>query len=205
MITELEIFNAALGYVGAQRLSGLTGTDKRQEAYQIYYEMTLGSVILDIRPRFAVKYEELNLIADISIPGYDYVYQQPGDLLQVISVTDDAGDKSGTSKTEDGTAYKWATFRVGSISKNVIGANFEDAYCEFYSSVREVSMYDADFKKALAYKLAAEIDSFLNGAPKNVQLNLGLYEAEAMKAKSRNLTKSRITMPGYQGFSAIRQ
>lgn len=205
MITELEIFNAALGYVGAGRLAGLTGTDKRQEAYQIYYEMTLDSVILDIRPRFTIKYEELNLISDTVIPGYDYVYQQPGDLLQVISVTDSAGDKSGTLVTVDGTAYKWATFRVGSISKNVIATNFEGAYAEFHARVREVSLYDSDFKKALAFKLAAEIDSFLNGAPKNVQLNLSLYESEVMKAKSRNLTKFRKTLPNYQGFSAIRQ
>jgi hypothetical protein len=121
-----------------------------------------------------------------------------------LNVTDSTSDKSGFYTNDNSATTKWAPFFIGETSKKAIATNVEDAYCEFLVRVRETTLYEPDFIKALRFHLAADCAPFLQGEKANVALHFGKYQNEVLAARGRNMIKGRKVPPTYQGFSSIR-
>jgi len=173
MITELEIFNMALGQLGITRVSNLTdSTDKRVQAYQMYYEQALRFVLADLQLSFSLKIDPLSLLSDQIVPGWDYAYQLPGDCVMVQGVM----DEDGTRETE------WGIRRIGSISDTVVCTNLVSAYIEFVQAVGETSVFPPQFVEVLKYKLAMDMAVFLTSDNGKLAANKQLFDSAKMDA-----------------------
>jgi hypothetical protein len=201
MATELEIYNMALADLGIEPVSSLTGTEKRHDAYKIYYLSSLEKCLEDIAPRFAIKRESLSLLSDITVFGFDYAYQLPGDCLSVRKIFNESDI---TDDTEDTTEYDYNVFRIGDESKTVIATSAENAVCEFLSRVRETTLYSVPFKEALRYKIAENCANYLTGDLSLMANYNSLYGTAVVLAKIDVSKEKRQTLPDYTGFTESR-
>ena len=186
MMTELEIFNLALGQLGIARLSALTdSTDKRVQAYQTFYSHALSFVMSELQMNFTIKIDPLSLLSNQTITGYTYAYSLPGDCIMIQSIM----DSEGTVETG------WELRRIGSIADTVVATNLEDAFIEYVQSVSETSVYTPQFIETLKYKLAMDMAIFLTDDSNKLIANSKLFESARIGAIGNDASQYSYVMP----------
>jgi hypothetical protein len=196
MITELEIFNLALCQLGLQPVAGLTDTsDKRVQAYKITYKQAVSFVLSELQMFFSKKTDPLNLLSDQTMPGYDYVYQYPGDALLILDVMDSDG--------EDDT--DWKVKRIGALSDAVIVSNMESAYCEYVQSVGETSNYPSHFIECLKFKIASDCAVYLTGDNQKMAINVKMYTDIKNSTVSADSLQSVSSIPDVSTYTDARE
>jgi hypothetical protein len=193
-ITDLEIMNMALATLGESRLSALTGTDKRVEAYRVYYTHTVEMVLTEMGLRFSICHAELSQLATCDIPGYEYAYTFPASALLLRSVNDSLGN----------IADKWDVVRDTSISNRIIVTNLDDAHAVYIKNVSPTVDYTAHVIEAIKYKLAAEMAVFLTDKEEKRKSNIEMYEMTKMKAKGLDNAQQRIILPETSTYTDAR-
>jgi hypothetical protein len=192
--TDLELFNMALVTLGESRVAGLIGTDKRNEAYTVFFAHCLDLVQMEMNQKFATTRDELSLLSDETLPGYAYLYTYPSDCLILRSVTDVLGNK----------ATAWDVMRYKPISNRVIACDIEDAYAEYIQDVSPSSDFTAHFIEAFRFKLAADMAIFLTDDPKKQMQCLQMYETTKAKAGGKDIMQNRAALPTTNQYTDAR-
>jgi hypothetical protein len=146
-MTQLEIYNAALASLGHdQTVAALTDTTPEANWCNRFYDQGRKMMLRLTNPTFASMYEELSDVETSDIPGWLYQWPRPGDLVSIISVTDDAGDP--------------AQFRL--LNDKII-TNVDAGGVEYIFDETDTDAFDPLFTQALIARLAADIAVPLTG------------------------------------------
>lgn len=197
MIGELEIFNMALLNLSIEPIGSLGGNDKRAIAHRTYYPNAIDNCLKSITPKFARKIESLNLISGHTIPGFDYVYQYPGDCIKFLGLRD----------PNDSRSAKWDIRRIGEISQTVIVTNIEDAVIDYISKVHETSLFPTDFRTALEYHLSMDCAVYLVGGVEGMNLRkffANEYRLSCIYARNSDFTQSKNVKSQSSPFIEVR-
>ena len=182
MITELEIYNMALADLGIDAISSLIGTEKEHSAFKIYYAQTLSYVITQLSLPTFKKTDPLSHLATLSVPGFTYIYQYPGDCLRIESIVNFNGDPVDA----------WDVRRIGDISQTVIVANLESLSAIYIARVLESSLWTTEFVECLRFKLGENIAMYLTQKRELMQLQATrYYESLALGVNRSGLEKSK--------------
>lgn len=86
IITDIDIANQALGYLGEQRISTMEEGTKEARAIKLHFLQCLEELIERHRWSFGRSRQRLTRDADAPIFGFEYSFQLPGDCLRVMDV-----------------------------------------------------------------------------------------------------------------------
>lgn len=180
--SKLSICNLALTHLGVENIESLTEACEAARKLALVFDVDLEEVLRAHGWNFATKVEALAQFANISSPGFSYVYAYPATCLFVRRLLDSSGND------RPGPALFPYPFKEILVSDNLkgIAANLADAYGEYTFKVTDTSFYDPIFVKALSRKLAASLAIPLTGKPEAEQAQTKLYLAALEEAKRVN-------------------
>ena len=175
MASKISIINMALGWLGAPPIASLQ--EKRPEAiYAVqYYDSALETTLRDHPWNFAQKRASL---APIDVPPgyagvYENAYAMPVDVVKAHKVID---------ASENDFSFVLALSEDGGAK--IILTNVESAFLAYTALVAIPELYDPDFVRALARRLAADIATpILKNNPQKVQEAETLYDRAIGKAR----------------------
>lgn len=157
MASVLTIWRQALIHVGS-RATVQSETEATREAqtlnniWQSTYEAELEAFDWD----FLTTYRTLSLLSEDAPTLWDYAYQWPSDCLSFRYIV------ASTRADDDPIAYE---IGIGTGGSKVIWTDEEDAEACYSKKVTDVSFWSADFRDALAWKLASALAMTEIGSP----------------------------------------
>lgn len=167
---KIQLISGAMVMIGANSVSSLTeGTEGivANELYDDIYEGLLGS----FRWRFASKKVQLARLVETPLNDYDYMYQLPTDLVQII-------------KGESGDDYE--------IYADKLYSNLSTVSIDYVAKVDEI-LLPAAFKLCFKYLLAANFAVPVTDNNTKAQTYTGLYEQQFRVAKNIDSTQRPST------------
>ncbi|HID9280214.1 TPA: hypothetical protein ACXIZC_002790 [Serratia marcescens] len=159
MASVIQICNVALGRLGNSRvIASLTEKSKEAAACNLFYEDCRDAVLADFPWRFATKRVAL---ADLGIeqPDWQYSYRYPVDCMRIVAIVSPDGQRFVMPDQR-------VPYEVGSDvdgTGRLIVTNLPKAWLRYVSKVTDPNMFDAEFRDALAWRLAAEIAMQITG------------------------------------------
>lgn len=171
MSSEIDICNTALGYLGDDaNVSSLSPPEGSAQAFYCarFYPIARDA-LLEMHPwSFATKRASLALLSEIPPSPWAYVYQQPSDALNFISIlAPDAQDDNSTGYA--GTAGNWCgpgpglytpqpyTSEIDSNGVEVIYTNQQYAVLRYTALVSDPTKFSLLFCESLSWLLAAKL------------------------------------------------
>ena len=167
MRSEVDICNLALNHIAQNTITSLNEASNPARKCKLYFPVAKDAVLRAHDWNFATKIELLALIADETIPGWDYLYARPANCLYIRKIYNEANIGNALP-----TQYKEIKTTNGS---RAIACDIDQAYIEFTQTVTDPNDFDSNFVEALSFKLAAMIAKSLTG---------DLALAEKMEQKS---------------------
>lgn len=153
MASVIEICNIALARIGNSRtMNSLEERTKEAAICKLFFEPMRDAVLSDFDWNFAAARVVLADLGD-PVPGWDYRYQYPTDCMKITEIL------------PKGMRYPLSErmriqFEVGSDAEGtgkVIHTNEPQATMLYVKQITDPNMFDAVFRDALAWRLAAEI------------------------------------------------
>lgn len=183
MASKIAICNMALGWLGAPPIASLAENRPEARYASQYYDSALEQTLRDHRWNFAQRRARL---AAVSVPdGYQGVYENayavPQDCVHAHTLLGAAENRMNfiLALSEDG-------------GSRIILANTAGAYLGYTALVLIPELYDPDFVRTLARRLAADIAvPLLKNNPQKVQETESLYERAIMKAKLSDMREGK--------------
>lgn len=175
-MTDTDICNMALSYIGKGVISNMEEEQENARACKLYYETTRRQILRECIWGFAHRIERLAKM-DIDIPGWEYVYGYPAECLKINKLTEEVPDYQ--------TRQYWDIYNVGSSIK-VVAAHLENAYIDYTWDVKDPNLWDDIFVQAFAHLLASRLAQRLVGNPQLVQQEYQFYQATIMAAKTQD-------------------
>lgn len=175
MASKIAICNMALGWLGAPPIASLTENRPEARYADQYYDSALETTLRDHRWNFAQRRVRL---APVTVPEgyagvYEYAYALPTDCLQAHKVLD---------VVENEFDFEVALAPDG--GSKILLTKTTAAYLAYTAKVTVPELYDPDFTRALAKRLAADLAvPILKNNPQKVQEAETLYERALVKAK----------------------
>lgn len=133
---SVTICNYALLMLGIPAITSLDDPNNNARLCRSFYPQLRDRVLRDHTWSFATAYCTLQRIEADGIPGYQFAYSLPADVLRVIRLADDS-------------EYR----RIG----DTLYANSGSPVLEYVRQVADPNEFDPVFVEALQYLLAAEI------------------------------------------------
>lgn len=169
--TKTSIINTALSRVGAHNVTAVFQDSPSAQMADAAWQRSL-SYCLSLWPwAFALRYQTLAQSADVPAPGHRYCFALPPDCLRVVSAT---------AVNQWDVPYMLAGERlhanVGSLTLCYVSA--------------EVTVFPDHFADVLAWRLAAEISSYVEQGG-NAGEYLQMFEASLDRAKVEDAQTAR--------------
>ena len=142
MASEVDICNSALTKIGATLITSLTQSHKNATACNARYEDLRDDLLRTHTWNFATERVKLAQLSTEPTFGYDYEYQLPSDWIRVVSVHDVDYDRAVVKYKIEGTKLL---------------TNASTIYLRYIKVVTDANEMTADFREALAWRLAAEL------------------------------------------------
>lgn len=167
MASKIAICNMALGWLGAPPIASLTENRPEARYADQYYDIALEQCLRDHRWNFAQRRVRL---AEVDVPdGYGAVYENayalPVDCLMAHTVLD-----AGANEME----FEIALAPDG--ASKIILTHTVDAFLSYTARVDITELFDPNFSRALARRLAADLAvPILKNNPQKVQEAETLY------------------------------
>lgn len=159
MASVIQICNVALGRLGNSRvIASLTEKSKEAAVCNLFYEDCRDAVLADFPWRFATKRVALADL-DIEQPDWQYSYRYPTDCMRIVAIVSPDGERFVTPEQR-------IPYEVGSDENGtgrLILTDLQKAWLRYVSKVTDPNMFDAEFRDALAWRLAAEINMQITG------------------------------------------
>lgn len=152
-MTEAGVCNLALLRVG-QRLQIQALTDNTPEARvaRVAFENARAVVLAEHPWTFATRYATLALVADVTRPGYDYVYACPSDMAVDRYVW------SGVRRPANDQAIPYTIVDGhGDSAGSVLATNLEDAELCYTSNEVSIARYPAAVTDAIAWLMVPDL------------------------------------------------
>jgi len=191
----ISICNDALAHLGMNPITDINGTDPSSVACNRYFLSNRDDVLRELAWGFATTIEPLEDIDDEDelILGWEFAYTYPSQALSIWNVFNE-----GTISAKNNQEFE--LYYSPSLNVKKICSNLERAYAEYTYKVSDVSIWDAKFRKALTYKLAASMAHLLIGDP-NIGLRMtelynGIIE-EAKRLDSSEKKKKPVVESSY--------
>lgn len=144
---QIKIINAALTRTGNNQITGLDDGSVEAEIAAANYEEVVWEELSDHPWSFAKKSAELNKLAETPENEWTYVYEEPADLLELVTVT----------QSKAGVAYERNANKIFSHADNTNTAVF----CEYIARVEE-TLWPGKFRAAIIERLEALFIRALN-------------------------------------------
>lgn len=183
-----DICNIALSNLGTSKpiVTLHEGTTEADECSK-RYAPARDTVLRDFPWNFANRHVVLSAVTDVTDTalfedaGWGYVYEYPDNCVNAILVYNESTNQSETKEK----------FRVTSVDdagteKLRILSNIEGAYLEYTAQIRNVRLYDPQFKDALAFRLAADLAMPLKSSTNDRDKMMQYYNAILAQAKHSN-------------------
>ena len=170
MASPVQVCNRALSRIGIDQLiEDLNDPNNRAQACLQHYDDCRIELLQDFPWGFAQKVVQLAEVADVTVPGWRYVYRYPIDCLRAQQVTDEAGGRGAT-----GNIFRdiWAYDLPGEMlmripfsvmadpvtaGARVIVTDLELAYLWYTADVTDINQFPPLARSALSWKIASEI------------------------------------------------
>lgn len=170
MASPVQVCNRALSRIGIDQLiEDLNDPTNRAQACLQHYDDCRIELLQDFPWGFAQKVVQLAEVADVTVPGWKYVYRYPSDCLRAQQVTDEAGGRGAT-----GNIFRdiWAYDLPGEMlmrvpfsvmadpvtaGARVIVTDLELAYLWYTADVDDINQFPPLARSALSWKIASEI------------------------------------------------
>lgn len=192
MITVVDICNKALNYLQARPIQTIDDNTEEAIRCKAVFDIVRDTVLADHEWEFATYFEdELTLIVDETIPGWDYLYEIPLDCLAIRKLfIDDA--------STDPDPIEHRRCISPDTLEPAIAVNIESPILEYTMQVTDPKYWTTSFAEALSLKLASEIGAPLTGKSELATQALNLYairisEAKRLDAGDRNTEETRKT------------
>ncbi|MFQ6256118.1 hypothetical protein ACLMPK_01215 [Yersinia enterocolitica] len=186
MASEIEICNIALSRIGNSRtINGLNEQSKEAAVCSLHYEPCRDSVLSDFPWNFAMKRVAL---ADLGNPPPDWMfsYRYPTDCMRIIEIMV-PGIRFPTNAMRP--TYEVASDADG--TGKLLLTNQNDAWLRYVGRVTDVNMFDAIFRDALSWRIAAEIAMPLAASGDLGNKAFQMYNNTILSAGSRSMNESQ--------------
>lgn len=193
MASVVSICNLALNLIGQRSITSLSENTNASRACNLIYDTIRDSVLRDNNWNFASITEELTLLSNETIPGWDFIYVYPVKSLAVRKIIQE-GD------TEDQLPHPYSTPLAPTSKQRCIATNVEYAYAEYTYQVTDPNLYDGTFIDALSFRLASSLAQSIAG---NAQLSQQLLTAYRNIVDQAKLSNAREGSPKRNNYSAL--
>lgn len=167
MASKIAICNMALGWLGSPPIASLTENRPEARYADQYYDLALEQCLRDHRWNFAQRRERLASI-DVPegyLPVFSFAYAMPTDSIMAHTVFDAAGIE-----------HKFEVALSADGGSKIILTHIENAFLAYTAKVTNTELFDPNFARALARRLAADlVVPVLKNNPQKVQEAETLY------------------------------
>lgn len=189
MASEIQIANRALTKLGAARIISFDDDNKQGRAIKSCFYDLRDDELRSHRWSFAMK--RTSLPADSAAPAYGYQkqYTLPADFLRLDMVNDEY--PSAIMDNYIGAEWNDWTMEGGKILTNF------DAPLKlrYIAKITDPSLWDVNFREALACRIAAELAEDLTQSNQKRQLAWDEYKVAVNKAVKTNAIEKPPVMP----------
>ena len=166
MASKVEIANAALNGLGAERITTLDEDSESARKVDTIYESTLKALLRAHFWNFAMKEASLARLSDVPVlSDYTYIFQLPSDFVRL--------KKTNLDETDN---YK--------VKGKRIYCNSTTLKIEYVYFCDDPNEYDAAFIDALSARLAAELCYSITANASLTELKWAEFKEKFQKAKS---------------------
>ena len=169
MASAVEICNRALGRIGVdQFIEDFDDPNARARACRLHYEPCRDETLEDFPWNFAQSVTALSLVADVEVPGWQYVYRYPAHCAKVHRVTDEAGNRAIRQNLTNVGIWNYDALLPQKVpfavmadpstdGARILVTDLPGAYAWYTKRITDPSQFSAQFRSALAWRIAAEV------------------------------------------------
>ena len=190
MSSVTEIYNMALGRLGAKRVNADTSSTPEAVICREYYEHTRKLLLRSFRWPFARKDAVLSEDTTTPVLDYDHAYIMPPDYLRLLTVN----EQDATDPLDN----RWT------IKGNRLQTNYDTCSITYIRDVTVVNDFDVLFSELLALTLAKKIAPAIVGT-KSPALMDDLYrDLKEANLKARTVCLEEINTTGRDNWNLAR-
>jgi hypothetical protein len=173
MVSETDIVNVALRFLGADSISALTDSSKRAVVMNDLYEETRDDLLAGHNWSFATKRQKLARLSTTPTFEFDYAYTLPSDWLRTVSAHDNDG------------GYGTIEYREEEVDDTgVLCSDAEDVYLRYVYRCVNANRMHSGFRRALAAALARDAAGAIPNSNTKGEANERRAKDYLAKAKS---------------------
>ena len=174
----------ALTHLGQRTITSLNEASEPARRLNLIFATCRDAVLEDHDWSFARKMEALAEVADVTVPGWDYVYAEPARCVKVRKIFNDS-----TVSKKDSDPYDKVL--LSSTNTKAIVTNTADAYARYTFQVTDTTLFSPSYIQALSLKLAADSAQALTGDINKRNQMLQYYQAALDNAKMSNKVEAK--------------
>lgn len=187
--SEVQVANRALTKLGAARIASFSDDNKQARAIASCFEDLRDDELRAHRWQFALKRTTLAALSEPPAYGYNYQYPLPENCLRIDMVNDEY-----PSAIMDN--YIGAETNDWLIEGNAILTDAEaPIYLRYVAQITDPTMWDSNFREALASRIAYEICEDLTQSDTKKQFAMQDYKRAIMQAIRTNAIERPPVMP----------
>lgn len=194
-MTDTDICNMALSHIGKGTIANRQEGLEDARACDLFYEPARREILREFPWGFAHRLERLAL-ADVTIPGWEYVYGWPDKCLKL-------------NKLVDEVAYPCEREPFDIVNVNagtkLIVTNLEQAYADYVWDVEDLNLWDDVALQAFSHLLASKITVRLTGNPQMSQQEYQLYKLGIQSAQLQDAREEQHEPVFYSNYAKARQ
>lgn len=185
MTSEVEIYNIALGNIGAQQVvASTTESSNEARACKRFYEFARNEALRALPWPFATRHITLALVEESPNTQWAYSYRYPSDCEKIRRVI--------PSDITVDTNYRDAWVVASDDAGKLIFSNQINAQVEYTHRISDPTLFDSLFIDALGWLLATKIAPSLSGNQATAIIN----RADAKYITARNQAEAEALNEG---------
>lgn len=200
--SEVEISNRALGRIGIDQLiESLDDPNNRARECRLHYGPCRDEVLQDFPWNFAQSCVALAPAADITIPGWPYVYRYPAACHKVNAITTAAGQRisfqGAAVEIWDYNALLPSRMPFSVMADptldggKIIVCDIPEAYAWFTKRITDPSQTSPLFRSAVAWRMAMELALSLRANKSYLDIATNQYGWTVSQAQVGSLNEER--------------
>lgn len=194
-----DICNLALTHLGQSKIASLNDNSENARKCNLIFGNCAKEVLREAWWNFSTVVALLVLNSDQTtnaVPGWNYVYDLPTNCLLVRKVYGETGpifditlpyppDDFVIPITNPST-IPFRVVYVPAVAGKELVCNITPAYIEYTALILDVTQWDADFIKAMTFKLASELANVLTGSQSKADKMAQMYQLTLSAAQKIN-------------------
>jgi hypothetical protein len=183
--THVAICNQALARLGHKTMiTSLTEATDEARLCALFFEEAVAVLLRDFPWPFARKRATLSLVTASAVTNWTYAYAVPTDMAAALELVNPLGRVVRSDQR--------SPFELGFDDTNDLVrlyTDLEDAELLYTSTNINTNLFDAQFRDALAWRMAAEIATAL-GKPEKMPNMLQMYRLRISEAEAASFRES---------------